>query len=295
MKRRFLFSLLACSLTITAQGQNTPEKDYCQSETVVIWNNTTAPHSNYLSGEETLDAPNKIGNVTCAEMYIFAAEPSCATGQAVVICPGGGYSMVALRHEGLEIARMLAQKGITASVLKYRMPNANKEVPLEDALRAIELMRERSDKYGFSTDSVGIMGSSAGGHLAATASNLAPKGAAPDFTVLLYPVISSEADATHSGSFKLLLGENATESQKREYSMDRRVSESTPPTFIVLSDDDKTVPAKSSLYYYTALKEHGIPASMHIYPTGAHGWGMSESFRYASEWQSALIEWLYQL
>ncbi len=296
MKKKILCSVLFASfLSLSAVAQSAKVPDYGQTETIRLWDNSSAPHSNGLSGGETLNPPKGVGNVTEADMYIYAADKSCATGQAVVICPGGGYSMVALSHEGLQIAEMLSARGITAGVLKYRMPNTHREVPLEDAEEALRLLRERSGEYGFSVDSVGIVGSSAGGHLAASASNLLSESAAPNFTILLYPVISSEPQHTHMGSFKQLLGEGAPESLRVQYSMDKRVTANTPPAFIVLSDDDTTVPPMSSILYYTALKANGVKASMHIYPSGRHGWGMSDSFAYAEEWRSALFDWLKTL
>lgn len=272
-----------------------------EAQSVVrLWDNTTAPHSNHLQGKEKEEGGGRYSNTTEARLYIYEADPAKATGQSVVICPGGGYWLVALGHEGHDFGRWFAEQGITAAVLMYRMPNHHPEVPLEDAAEALRYMKE---EYAPSRGihSVGIMGFSAGGHLAAatTVGALEYNGdkshratLRPDFSVLFYPVITGDRHFAHKGSFDNLLGAERTSELTARYSAERLVSATTPPTFMALSDDDGGVPPANSIRFYNALKEHNRPASIHIYPSGGHGWGFRDSFKYKAQWQEALLEWL---
>lgn len=272
-----------------------------EAQSVVrLWDNTTAPHSNHLQGKEKEEGGGRYSNTVEARLYIYEAAAERATGQSIVICPGGGYWLVALGHEGHDFGRWFAEQGITAAVLMYRMPNHHPEVPLEDAAEALRYMKEEyAPSRGIG--SVGIMGFSAGGHLAAatTVGALEYNGdkshrasLRPDFAVLFYPVITGEALHAHKGSFDNLLGTDRTPALTARYSAEKLVSKQTPPTFLVCSDDDGGVPPANSVKFYNALKEYGIPASFHILPSGGHGWGFRDSFRYKSVWQSALLDWL---
>ena len=256
-----------------------------------IWNNASAPHDNGLRGDETEFGLRFIGNVTEAVLYIYPAAPDKATGQAAVICPGGGYEFVSMEHEGDAFARWIAEQGITAAVIKYRMPNHHPEVPLEDVEQALRVMKGEIPGAGeLSVQRVGIIGFSAGGHLAAMAATVGR--VRPDFMVLFYPVITAAKELAHEGSFDNLLGRERTEELNARYSLENRVTETTPPTILFLADDDDCVPALNAVSFYRALKEHGVAASLHIYPSGQHGWGILDRFPYKSAWQSALTDWL---
>ena len=272
-----------------------------QAQSVVrLWDNTTAPHSNSLQGKEKDEGGVRYSNTTEARLYIYEADPAKATGQSVVICPGGGYWLVAIGHEGHDFGKWLAENGVTAAVLMYRMPNHHPEVPLEDAAEALRYMKEEyAPAHGIT--SVGIMGFSAGGHLAAATAVGALEyngdkshraALRPDFAVLFYPVITGDALYAHKGSFDNLLGSDRTAELTDRYSAEKLVSEKTPATFMALSDDDGGVPPANSIRFYNALKEHKRPASIHIYPSGGHGWGFRDSFKYKSQWQQSLLEWL---
>lgn len=285
------FTLLA-ALLLTAG--TAAAQDYGQTATLKIWDNTTAPHSNGIVTPEREPEPNRLVDVSQAVLYIFPADPAKATGQAVVICPGGGYVKLCIDYEGYDMAKWFAANGITAAVLKYRMPNGHAEVPLEDAEQALRIMMGlEAGATGFTADNVGIVGSSAGGHLAASASTLAAT--KPAFSILFYPVITAEKGKGHQGSFNALLGDKRNAETDTWYSLQNRVTAETPPALLLLSDNDKVVPPVSSLLYYTALKENGVAASMHIYPTGGHGWGIREKFKYREQWQQAVLDWLAQL
>ena len=268
--------------------------------TVKLWDNSSAPHSNQLTGPEKDEGQVRISNTTEAALYIYEAAADKATGQAIVICPGGGYWLLAMGHEGHDLAKWFAENGITAAVLKYRMPNGNVHVPMEDAAEAIRYMKQEYPKRDKLTQ-IGISGFSAGGHLAASTGTGALEANGdtserallrPDFMVLFYPVISCSPKYFHAGSFNNLLGKGYTEEQSQKWSPDVLASEKTPQTLFILSDDDKAVKPINSILLYNRLKELGIPASMQILPEGGHGWGMNDSFRYKAMWQKTVLDYL---
>lgn len=208
-----LAALLLAAGTAAAQ-------DYGQAATLKIWDNTTAPHSNGIATPEREPEPNRIADVSQAVLYIFPADPAKATGQAVVICPGGGYVKLCIDYEGYDMAKWFAANGITAAVLKYRMPNGHPEVPLEDVEQALRIMMGlEAGATGFTAGKVGIVGSSAGGHLAASASTLAET--KPAFSILFYPVITAEKGKGHQGSFNALLGGSRNAESDTWYSLQK--------------------------------------------------------------------------
>jgi len=284
MKRLFTLLLVLCALPALAQ-------DYGQDMTIKIWDNSSAPHSNEITAAET-STNNVIVNTTETVLYIFKADPAKATGHAMLVCPGGGYSSVCIEWEGYKVAQWLASQGVTCGVLKYRLPNGHKEIPLEDTTEALRSMRRRSKELGFDPSKLGMMGSSAGGHLTAYTSNFAAFADRPAFTVLFYPVITGEEGLCHKGSFDHLLGKDATAYERAEYSLETRVTKNTPPTLILTSDNDTLVPTISSTRYYNALRKHGVKASLHIYPGGYHGFCMHDDVAFKPLWQQAMIEWI---
>lgn len=283
-----IVQLLAVFLLMAGAVQG---QDYGQAATIRIWDNATAPHNNGITAPQTEKKPHHLRLTSDAALYLFPADTAHATGLAVVICPGGGYEALMMDREGWQMAKWFAAKGITAAVLKYRMPNGHKEVPFEDAEQAVRILSGlEAGATGFTADKVGIVGCSAGGHLAASVSTMAEH--KPAFAILFYPVITAEAGKCHKGSFDNLLGADRTTEESTYYSLHNRVTPDTPPTLLLLSDDDGTVPPENSTLYYNALKNNGVKASIHIYPTGGHGWGMRDSFKYKSAWQQAVLDWL---
>ena len=209
---------------------------------------------------------------------------------AIVMCPGGGYDHLAVTHEGHDMAPWMNSLGITYAVLEYRLPRRQSLVPLTDAEEAVRTMRRKGFKR------VGIMGGSAGGHLAATlATKHRTADSRPDFQILLYPVISLEKAITNRGTRDQLIGWEADDELTRMFSLDEQVTADTPPAFIALCDDDTAVVPDNSLRYYAALRRHGISASLHIYLTGGHGWGFKDSFPYKQMWTKELELWLQLL
>lgn len=238
-------------------------------------------------------APNSNGDTgDTAKVRVYLPSAKEATGRAVVICPGGGYQHLAMEHEGYQWGPFFNNMGIAAIVLKYRMPHGNPDVPLSDAEEAIRLVRRNAAQWGVNTGEVGIMGSSAGGHLASMVATRSVKDARPDFQILFYPVITMMPDITHKGSHDNLLGKEPKKKTERGYSNDIQVSRVTPRAFIALSDDDHAVLPANGVSYYTELYRHDVPASLHVFPSGGHGWGIRESFKYHVEMELMLRAWL---
>lgn len=246
--------------------------------------------------------PNDNG-MTCQEEngVLYVAEPTLTVypategnGMAIVACPGGGYGKLATDHEGKDMAAWFNNQGITYAVLKYRMPNGHKEVPLSDARQAMRILRHRAGEWQLKR--IGIMGFSAGGHLASTvATHFEDEESHPDFQILFYPVISMDPEYTHQGTHDNLLGKQPAKEEEDDFSNELHVDGNTPPAFILHSSDDRSVPVAHSLNYYMALLRHQVPATLHIYPIGGHGWGYRDSFTYKREWTGELEKWLREI
>ena len=249
-----------------------------------------------LAEEKTVDEKPVIkgwingDEYTEATLTIYLAKKP--NGQAIVACPGGGYGGIATTHEGHDMAAWFNTQGITYAVLHYRMPYGKHEIPLSDAHQAIRYMRKNAEKWGIKQ--LGIMGSSAGGHLASTAATHFNAETRPDFQILFYPVVTM-TDYTHQGSKDNLLGKNPSEELVKLYSNELQVTEQTPPAFIMHSSNDDAVPVLNSINYYLALCKHGVWSSMHLYPVGGHGWGYNESFPYKAQWKDELEKWLREI
>ncbi|WP_199135986.1 alpha/beta hydrolase [Pedobacter sp. ASV12] len=264
----------------------------------------TAPADFKETIETGADGVLRISRVTTPTLTVFA--PAKANGTAVIICPGGGYSILAFEKEGTLVAKKFAELGVTAFVLKYRLPNdaimVDKSLaPLQDALQAIYLVRKNAGVWGISPNKIGVMGFSAGGHLASSLSvhyndmkidNQENISLRPDFSVLIYPVISFGPYA-HTGSVKNLLGDQPTPQQRRYFSSELQVNGATPPTFLVHANNDGTVPVKNSLLYDEALARNKVPAEMHIYQEGGHGFGLYNRTT-KEDWFESLKSWMQQ-
>lgn len=224
---------------------------------------------------------------------VFLPSSEVATGRVVIACPGGGYGGLAYNHEGYDWAPFFNEQGIALVVLKYRMPKGgHREVPFSDAEEALKIVHDSASVWNINPYDVGIMGSSAGGHLASTVATHIKGELCPDFQILFYPVITMDKSYTHMGSHNNLLGADASDELEKEYSNEKQVTEETPRAFIVYSDDDRSVPPANGVNYYLALNKKKVPASLHIYPSGGHGWGSRESFLYHKLMLDALSSWL---
>ena len=280
MKKILLLSFLFATTMLSAQ----------KPVELPLWPNG-APNNNELTGTEQGRNNGGVSNVTEPTLTVYPAPHP--NGMAIIMCPGGGYSGLAMHHEGHDMASWFNTHGITYAVLKYRMPNGHHEVPLSDAEQAIRMVRKHAAEWGVNPQRVGIMGASAGGHLAASLATLySSDKTRPDFQILFYPVISMQKGVTHGGSRKNLIGENPSQELEQKYSLERQVSPRTPQAFIMLSSDDDAVPPINGIGYFLALRDHKVPASLHAYPTGGHGWGFRDNFTYKRQWTEELEKWL---
>ena len=223
---------------------------------------------------------------------VYLPDRDKATGRMVIALPGGGYSGLAMFHEGFDWAEWFLSKGIAFGVLKYRMPAGDHTIPFSDVQAAFTLAKEHAAEWNVHTGDIGIMGSSAGGHLASTYATHAKAGDKPAFQILLYPVITMDASFTHAGSRMNLLGENPSQELTDRFSNEKRVDASTPPAFIIFAADDKVVPPANGFRYAEALTRHGVPVTFLLYLTGGHGFGNRESFSYKAQFMEELTQWL---
>jgi acetyl esterase/lipase len=259
-------------------------------------------------------APHAVGNSAADKPSLAVFRAAKPNGTAVVVCPGGGYGFLADDHEGKQVADFLNGLGITAFVLKYRIvqkdrPGPLHPAPLTDAQRAIRLVRAKAKDFGIDPDRIGVMGFSAGGHLASTAGTHFDKGLTegdaidrtscrPDFLILAYPVISMEPGVTHNGSRVNLIGAKPDAKLIEHYSNEKQVTKETPPTFIFQTSADTAVPAENAVRFYVALKQAGVPAELHIYEKGKHGVGLGRDPRWTggetsiATWPDRLADWL---
>ncbi|MCH5599837.1 alpha/beta hydrolase [Niabella ginsengisoli] len=245
-------------------------------------------------------------NVTYPTMTMYLPAKGNSKGSAVVICPGGGYSYLVMNQEGSDVAEAFARNGVAAFVLKYRLPNQkimkNKTIgPLQDAQQAIKIIRERAAEWQIDPVKIGIIGFSAGGHLASTASthfneshieNDKQTSLRPDFSILVYPVISFEDSLSHKGSRRALLGKDTSSILMiNKYSNERQITNNTPPTFLLHSSDDRVVPVGNSIAYYQSLIKAGVKAEIHIYSAGGHGYGMHNKTN-NDNWFERCLSWM---
>lgn len=286
--RLFLAVLISTFVVgISAAGAAAP------SETIVLWPNGAPHEPKDFAAEGTAparpgDTTIRVTNVSSPTLAVYRPAKEIDCGAAVVICPGGGYGILAYNKEGTEVAEWLNTIGVTGIVLKYRVParkdRARHDAPLEDAQRAVGYVRHRASQWGIDPQRIGILGFSAGGHLAATASNTFDKrtyepiddadraSCKPDFSVLIYPAY-------------------LVDKKTNELSPENKVTKETPPTFIAMAEDDG-VGVEGPLFYYLALKQNKVPAEMHLYPTGGHGYGLRPSQHLVSTWPARVADWM---
>lgn len=242
-----------------------------------------------ITEKEELHGTSWVTNVTEARMYAYFAPEDINTGTAVLICPGGGYGGLAVEHEGSMVASWLNSIGISAFVLYYRMPNHHFEIPIKDAQTAIELIRRNSGLWKIDPNKVGVLGFSAGGHLASVVATSFDKENRPDFIVLVYPVIMMTPG---DGTCINLLGENPTIQLMNKFSSNLQVCNTTPPAFIVAAIDDDVVSIEHSYKFFQALQEHSVQSEILAYQTGGHSFGMKKRGLETDNWTEILHTWL---
>ncbi|BDB54074.1 beta-xylanase [Flavobacterium ammoniigenes] len=279
-----------------------------QINTIPVWNQSipgAVKASDYLEKEVIKDEElQSTSQVSVPTLSLYLPKKETANQSAVLIFPGGGYSHLAMHKEGKKVALWLNTLGITAFVLKYRLPTdrvmKDKTIgPLQDAQEAIRMIRRNAKEWNIDPAKIGVLGFSAGGHLASTlATHYLDKvydadtiSARPDFSILIYPVISMEEGITHNGSKVNLLGANAVKELVDKYSNEKQIDANTPKTFLIHASDDKVVPVENSIQYYMNLKKFNVPVEMHLYENGGHGFGLGTKGTH-TEWPKACEKWL---
>uniref|UniRef100_A0A7C2NVY8 Alpha/beta hydrolase n=1 Tax=Schlesneria paludicola TaxID=360056 RepID=A0A7C2NVY8_9PLAN len=281
--------VVVCCAAVWCQGA---QRSHAADEKVLLW-----PQG----------APGKQGDedVDKAWLWVYPAAREKANGTAIVVCPGGGYGALAVDHEGTQIARWLNSIGVSAYVLKYRLgPRYRHPAPMQDVQRALQYVRSNAAANGIAPNRIGVMGFSAGGHLASTAAThvldadpnaadpVAKVSSRPDFAVLAYPVISMTEPWGHAGSKRNLLGENPDPDLAKLMSNEQQVSPQTPPTFLFHTAEDTGVPVENSLAFFAACRKHKVPAELHVYQFGPHGVGLAPGDPALSTWKERLHDWL---
>lgn len=286
-------------------------RSFSQEFVMSLWPEGKIPNYKKTDEKEKIDSGEtiKISLVQSPQITVYLPARRSATGQAVIICPGGGYQYLSYNWEGTDPARWLNSKGIAAIVLKYRLPNSKSNIkpelsPLLDAKRAIRMVRFYAAKWDVKKNMIGIMGFSAGGHLASTllthfdvgdktsTDPIEQESSRPDFGILIYPVISMSKPIMHTGSRNNLIGEHPDSALAKYHSNELQVTSQTPPTFIVHATDDKTIPVENSLLFYQALRDNNVSAEMHIFPKGGHGFGLGIDRGEVENWPDLCIQWL---
>ncbi len=293
--------LLAISLTGPVSAQDT---------IIPLWHEEVP--NRIVTGEQEIQEKTdilRISSVQVPSIAVYLPSKANAIGKAVLIFPGGGYQILAYDWEGTDIAKFFNSKGIAAFVVKYRLPVSKSvtdryNVPLIDAQRAIRLVRSNADHWNLDSSQIGVIGFSAGGHLASTLGThykdtvYAEKdaidsfSARPDFMILVYPVISFTSESRHQGSRDALLGKDPDKALAIRFSNETQVDKETPPTILIHAADDDGVPPENSILFFRALKRNKVPAALHIYPKGGHGFSLATQDTYLSGWTERVVEWL---
>jgi len=297
MKILSIFFLIMFSHMVQAQ----------KSETLDLYEGR-APNTKNILEKDELGNGGRVQKVAKPQMTVYHPDPANASGEAILICPGGGYRIIAIEHEGHEIAQWYSSQGILAVVLKYRLPNPELverpwDVPLDDAKAAIQKIRSNADNWNIAPDKVGVLGFSAGGHLAASLSvhgkpSSDPlQNSRPDFSILIYPVISMDTVITHQGSRTSLLGEKMDTEYELFYATEKQITVDTPPAFLVHSWDDSAVPIQNAIVYGQGLSVNKVKVEMHLFERGGHGYGRGEAEKHGntSEWLPLSLRWVREL
>lgn len=263
-----------------------------------------APAAKGPLGPEKLEEGGRLANISEPTLTIYWPAVDRPNGTAVIICPGGGYGILSHDREGIQYAQWLSHLGVTSFILKNRLKEYGHPAPLQDVLRAVRLVRSRAAEFRIDPARLGVMGSSAGGHLAASAGTLFDHAdgrtghaldavnARPDFLILMYPVITMAEGVTHAGSRENLLGKNRTPEAEAFFSLENRVTAATPPTLLIHTQEDKSVPIENSIRFFQALTRAGVPAEFYAFEQGGHGMGMRDGLGTSSDWPDRAREWL---
>lgn len=250
----------------------------------------------YTDKDEYTLEHERVFNVASPRIDLYLPERAKGeTCPVLLVCPGGGYRYLAYENEGLKTAKFFTAHGFAVAVLKYRLPNGHDNIPLSDACAAMCMLRDSAQAWSLRADKIGVMGFSAGGHLAASlVTKYTSEKARPDYGVLVYPVISADKTIWHGGSFTNLCGRKMSASQRKAWSLENQVTSNTPPCILVACEDDKTVPVENSIRFYQALRDHKVEAQMTLVPEGGHGWGFTRDFPERTLVETSILEFIYR-
>lgn len=303
MRKTILFIPLLAILIL-------PSATIAQPFTVKLWPEGipgSVADAEYVENITTTEGRiTRCERVTDPDLTVFLPPAEKANGTAVLICPGGGYAVLAFDHEGNAIAQWLNEQGIAGIILKYRLPSDKimkdkSSGPLQDAQEAMRTIRRNAKKWNINPDKIGVIGFSAGGHLASTLSTHYAErvydvkdniSARPDFSLLIYPVISFDAAFTHMGSRNNLIGPDPGEEKVKHFSNELQITSDTPPAFLIHSADDNAVPVRNSISYFNGMQKYGIISEMHVFQKGGHGYGLASKGGTESSWPELCIRWL---
>ncbi len=283
MKRAILYSLLVSVIT----GMTASEPFH-----VKLYPDGVPSRNGLENTPESITEKGYYTNVSDPELIVYLPAKDKATGQAMLVVPGGSYKNVCTPREGIKTAEWLNNEGIAAVELKYRAPNGHPEIPLEDGMQAMKMLKANASKWGINPDNIGIIGFSAGGHFASNLITRYPdEESRPRFAVLVYPVITMKF--SNANTRENLLGEQSDDRQARKaYSTDNHVHQNVPETMLVLADNDRLVKPENSISFYNAMKQNKVKAEMHIFPDGGHGFWMKDKYNYANETYPLVMRWI---
>jgi len=298
---KFALILMCAALTVSVSAENTVIPLWPEGVPAAV--RADAPAAKGPIGDEK-DENGRLSRVSVPTLTVYPAAVDRPNGTAVIVCPGGGYTHLSSAREGVQYAHWLTTLGVTVFVLKNRLVDYGYPAPLQDVLRAVRIVRSRADEFKINPARIGVMGSSAGGHLAASAGTLFDRAdgktgapldatsARPDFLILMYPVISMADGVTHEGSRQALLGENRSPEMLALNSLENQVTAATPPTLLIHTQEDKAVPIENSIRFFQALTRFHVPAELYAFEHGSHGMGMKDGLGTSSDWPKRAEEWL---
>jgi acetyl esterase/lipase len=279
----------------------TAATSFAENPVIPLWPEGV-PNAKSIGEEKVTEG--RISNVSTPTLTVYRPAVDRPNGTAVIICPGGGYGLLSNDREGIQYANWLSTLGVTSFVLKNRLAEFGHPAPLQDVVRAVRIVRSRASEFKIDADRIGVMGSSAGGHLAASAgtlfnhaagktgAKLDAENARPDFLILMYPVITMKDPAAHAGSRKNLIGDKPDAELIKLMSLEEQVTAETPPTLLIHTQEDRSVPIENSILFFQALTRAGVPAEMYLFERGSHGMGMRDGLGTASNWHRRAEEWL---
>ncbi len=298
---KFALILMCAALTVSVSAENTVIPLWPEGVPAAV--RADAPAAKGPIGDEK-DENGRLSRVSVPTLTVYPAAVDRPNGTAVIVCPGGGYTHLSNAREGVQYAHWLTTLGVTVFVLKNRLVDYGYPAPLQDVLRAVRIVRSRAAEFKINPARIGVMGSSAGGHLAASAGTLFDRAdgktgapldatsARPDFLILMYPVISMADGVTHEGSRQALLGENRSPEMLALNSLENQVTAATPPTLLIHTQEDKAVPIENSIRFFQALTRFHVPAELYAFEHGSHGMGMKDGLGTSSDWPKRAEEWL---